>query len=106
MLTAGFCLGACSWRLFFGDLLMKSIALAKAEAGGSAIKLLSRREREISLLVSTGATNKEIAKVLGLSIKTVKNALTGIFERTGTRSRTELAIYIIKSADPNTRLDR
>jgi len=58
---------------------------------------LSRREREIAALVATGASNKEIARQLAISIKTVKNILTKVFTKTGTRSRTELAIRMVRS---------
>ena len=58
---------------------------------------LSRREREIAALVATGATNKEIARELAISIKTVKNILTNVFVKTQTRSRTELAIRLVRS---------
>ena len=55
--------------------------------------LLTQREREIAALVSTGASNKEIA----ISIKAVKNILTKVFAKTGTRSRTELAVRLVRS---------
>ncbi len=57
---------------------------------------LTRREREIAALVATGASNKEIARELTISIKTVKNILTKVFAKTGTRSRTELAIRLVR----------
>jgi DNA-binding NarL/FixJ family response regulator len=59
--------------------------------------LLSRRQREIALLVATGASNKEIARELTISIKTVKNILTTVFDKTGTRGRTELAVQIVRA---------
>ncbi len=58
---------------------------------------LSQREREIAALVATGASNKEIARHLAISIKTVKNTLTNVFVKTGTRSRTELAIRLVRA---------
>ena len=59
--------------------------------------LLTRREREIAALVATGASNKEIAYQLTISDKTVKNILTKVFAKTGTRSRTELAVQLVRS---------
>lgn len=59
--------------------------------------LLTRREREITSLLVTGASNKEIARELAISIKTVKNTLTKVFDKTGARSRTELAIHLVRS---------
>lgn len=58
---------------------------------------LSPRQHQIAMLVATGASNKEIARQLAVSQKTVKNILTRVFEKTQTRSRTELAIRIIRA---------
>jgi DNA-binding CsgD family transcriptional regulator len=60
-------------------------------------ELLSQREREIAALVATGASNKEIARHLEISVKTVKNTLTHVFVKTGTRSRTELAVQLVRA---------
>jgi len=43
--------------------------------------MLSPQERRILALVVEGKTNKEIAKVLGLSDKTVKNYLSNAFQK-------------------------
>ncbi len=53
---------------------------------------LSPREKEITALVATGASNKQIARNLAISEKTVKNILTNVFVKTRTQSRTELAV--------------
>jgi DNA-binding NarL/FixJ family response regulator len=53
---------------------------------------LSQREKEITALVATGVSNKEIARQLAISEKTVKNILTKVFAKTCTQSRTELAV--------------
>ncbi len=58
---------------------------------------LSPREKEITVLVATGASNKQIARKLFISEKTVKNILTKVFEKTRTQSRTELAIQWVCS---------
>ena len=58
---------------------------------------LSEREREIAILLTTGASNKEIARQLAISPKTVKNVLTKVFVKTSTRSRTELAVQLVRS---------
>ena len=44
-------------------------------------------------LVGQGLANKQIARRLGISEKTVKAHLTHIFERVGVQSRTEAALW-------------
>lgn len=65
---------------------------------------LTPREREITALVATGASNKEIAYLLAISEKTVKNTLTKVFSKTGTRCRTELAVQSILAQQHASRL--
>lgn len=51
---------------------------------------LTPREREIVELVLQGDSNKQIARKLGLSEQTVKNALSHAYESLGVQSRGEL----------------
>ena len=60
---------------------------------------LSRRQSEVALLISEGATNAEIALRLGISTGTVKLHVTAILKSLGLRSRVELARYVLQSAD-------
>jgi DNA-binding NarL/FixJ family response regulator len=59
--------------------------------------LLSRRQREIALLMATGASNNEIAHDSTISTKTVKNILTTVFAKSGTRGRTHRAVQIVRA---------
>ena len=54
---------------------------------------LTPREREILKLIASGASNKEIAKSLYLSEKTVKNYVTSILGKLDWRDRTQAAIF-------------
>jgi len=54
---------------------------------------LTTREREILALVGQGLANKQIARRLGISEKTVKAHLTSIFQRLGVAGRTEAALW-------------
>ena len=57
---------------------------------------LSHREREILRLVATGASNKEIARQLSISVNTVKVHLRNIFAKAGVASRTEATLFAIR----------
>ncbi|MBI5031084.1 MAG: response regulator transcription factor [Chloroflexi bacterium] len=58
---------------------------------------LTPREKEITVLVATGASNKQIARQLFISVNTVKTILAKVFEKTSTQTRTELAIRWLSS---------
>jgi DNA-binding NarL/FixJ family response regulator len=54
---------------------------------------LSKREREVLLLVAEGLPNKLIARRLEISEKTVKAHLTSVFQRIGVSDRTQAALW-------------
>jgi two-component system, NarL family, response regulator DevR len=58
---------------------------------------LSPQELRIVALVADGKTNKEIAAVLGLSEKTVKNYLSNAMEKLNTSRRSHAAALFIQS---------
>jgi len=55
---------------------------------------LTVREREIAALVGSGGTNKQIAKQLDISERTVKAHLTEIFRKLGIADRLKLALLL------------
>jgi two-component system, NarL family, response regulator DevR len=57
----------------------------------STAEKLSPQERRILALVVEGKTNKEIAKTLGLSDKTIKNYLSNAFQKLNVRRRSQAA---------------
>jgi DNA-binding CsgD family transcriptional regulator len=54
---------------------------------------LSDREREVLALVGAGLANKQIARRLGISEKTVKAHLTRVFAQIGVTDRTQAALW-------------
>ena len=59
-------------------------------SGDTALNVLTRREREISLLVAEGKTNKQIAGELNIAEITVKKCLSNIYARLGIPNRASL----------------
>ncbi len=54
---------------------------------------LTAREREVLRLVRAGLANKQIARRLGISERTVKAHLTSVFQRIGVQDRTQAAVW-------------
>ncbi len=55
--------------------------------------VLTDREREVLLCVRDGLANKQIARKLGITERTVKAHLTNVFQRLGVSDRTQAAIW-------------
>lgn len=73
------------------------IALAQsAPTKGELVEPLSGREEEVLCLLAKGATNKEIAQTLMLSVRTVEAHLRSIFPKLGVGSRTEAALWAVR----------
>ena len=66
------------------------------DAGRSDTAALSGPERRIAALVGRGLTNRQIARELQVSEKTVENNLTQVFAKTGCRSRLDLALAVME----------
>jgi DNA-binding NarL/FixJ family response regulator len=54
---------------------------------------LTPREQEVLSLIATGASNREIAEMLCISEKTVKNHVSNILSRLNLRDRTQAAVF-------------
>lgn len=63
---------------------------------------LTSREREVLSLIATGANNQEIAEILCISKKTVKNHVSNILSRLDLRDRTQAAIVACSFLDGKT----
>jgi len=58
---------------------------------------LSIRELNVLRQVAAGLSNKQIARTLGISEKTVRNHLTRVFSKLGATNRTEAVISAIRT---------
>lgn len=57
---------------------------------------LTPREYEVVTQVATGLSNRQIARTLGISEKTVKNHLSSTYLKLGAHSRVEATLLILR----------
>ena len=55
---------------------------------------LTRREREVALLVARGLSNRQIASELSVSRSTANNHVARILRKLGLRSRAQIATWV------------
>ena len=82
-----------------GSVLSPSVTrrlLTALSQPADASSSLSEREIEILEMAATGATNKNIAKTLFLSMRTVEAHMHKIFQKLGVSSRTEAVTQAIR----------
>ena len=59
--------------------------------------MLTEREREVLRGLAIGRTNKEIARSLDIALTTVKSHVRTILDKLGVDSRTQAALYAVRS---------
>jgi DNA-binding CsgD family transcriptional regulator len=80
------------WRVAQLDQVRAQIGLAPADGRRTVtgIAALTRREREVALLIADGLTNAELARRLYISPKTAAVHVSSILHKLGVASRTEV----------------
>jgi DNA-binding NarL/FixJ family response regulator len=58
---------------------------------------LTPRERDVLAAIARGRANREIARLLGLSEKTVKTHVSAILTKLGVQDRTQAALYAVRT---------
>lgn len=90
------------------DILLTAAAEGFAEPSrafvGAGQEKLTPRQREVLHELGKGRSNLEIARVLGISIATVKLHVNAILQSLGVRNRTEAAIIALRG-DPSPRAE-
>jgi len=67
-----------------------------AGGGGDPYETLTDREKQVLKLVAEGKSNKEVAEVLGISVKTAMTHREHVMEKLALHNRTELVRFAIK----------
>jgi DNA-binding NarL/FixJ family response regulator len=77
-----------------------NVLLAPEAAGslvrGSRADTLTAREREVLAGIADGRSNKEIARSLRVSEKTVKAHVSAVLAKLGVQDRTQAAVYAVR----------
>jgi DNA-binding NarL/FixJ family response regulator len=58
---------------------------------------LTRREQQVAGAVSRGLSNKQIAAEFGISVETVKQHLSSIYDKLALAGRVMLAVHMIRA---------
>lgn len=58
--------------------------------------ILTNREKEVFLLLIKNNTTSEIAEVLGISEKTVRNHISNVIQKLGVKGRAQAVIELIR----------
>jgi two-component system nitrate/nitrite response regulator NarL len=85
-------------KFLIGTEIADDLAQAVRHAGVHKEKPygLTTREIEIVEAIASGDSNRDIATRLNISLQTVKHHLTSVFDKTGTSTRLELALFAIR----------
>jgi DNA-binding NarL/FixJ family response regulator len=65
--------------------------------GADSYEALTDREKQVLKLVAEGKSNKEVAELLGISVKTAMSHREHVMEKLDLHNRTELVRYAIKA---------
>jgi DNA-binding NarL/FixJ family response regulator len=82
-------------EILFSKLLSKKRGAASEEA--TATGRLTDREREIVQLLAEGKSNKEVADILGISVKTTETHRAAIMKKLQLKAFSELVRYAIRN---------
>jgi len=78
------------------DLLLAGYLERDGDRRGSAARLLTSRQREVLQLLAEGKTNKDVAHLLGITVKTAEAHRTSVMSKLGLHSVGDLIRYAIR----------
>ncbi|WP_018150069.1 response regulator transcription factor [Leeia oryzae] len=74
--------------------LLKGVHQLSGQTNEHALDSLTERERQVATLTAKGQSNKEIARALDITERTVKAHISTIFEKMGVSDRLQLALKV------------
>lgn len=84
--------------------LLGGLAARTGARPSPSLRLLSPRERQVAEAAARGSANKEIARVMGITERTVKAHLSAVYEKLGVRDRIQLSLCLhgVEDSSPQT----
>ena len=77
-------------------LFAKFLDRSPDQPAGNSVEPLTSRERDIVRLLAEGKSNKEVANVLGLSVRTAETHRANVMRKLGVSSLAELVRYAVR----------
>jgi DNA-binding NarL/FixJ family response regulator len=84
-------------RSLAAKVLVEFRRLAEPPTAAARSVALSEREKTVLVLISQGASNRDIAGSLALSEQTIKNSLSALYHRLKVNNRAEAAAYALRA---------
>jgi two-component system, NarL family, nitrate/nitrite response regulator NarL len=74
--------------------LLSQQSIAAPVIPSAKLRALTSREREVASKIASGSSNKEIARLLGITDRTVKAHVSAIFHKLDARDRLQVALIV------------
>jgi DNA-binding NarL/FixJ family response regulator len=91
----------CRHRTFFtssvSEMVLRTYLAGETPGEQGEISLLTQREREVIQLLAEGKGNKEVADLLGISVRTAETHRTNIMRKLDCHSLSDLVRYAIRN---------
>ncbi len=94
VLQGGLWIGESLMRRLVGATGRLQASVGPPPEGAAWSKSLTDRERQVARTLASGASNKEIARALGITERTVKAHVGAIFEKLQVRDRLQLSLKV------------
>jgi DNA-binding NarL/FixJ family response regulator len=85
-----------------GNVLLAARAAGSLRERGpyGSLDSLTPREREVLVMIADGRSNREIARGLNVSEKTVKAHVSSVLAKLGVQDRTQAAVFAVRHTSP------
>lgn len=88
--------GTCFSTAVLDRMVIDSAGARLAHGNGSRLALLTDREREMLSYIARGSSQRQVARIAGISIKTVQHHITSVMDKLEIHDRVELTLFAIR----------